>query len=96
MAHEERVTKWGVRHRGRGFCRRAACGIILKPDSGEVFPGRTLDTTCDGAAMTGSSKDGWRHGDPDDAAAENRVAKGIATAVAVAMLATVAFFLFRG
>jgi hypothetical protein len=46
--------------------------------------------------MTGSSKDSWRHGDPDDAAEENPVAEGIATAVAVAILATVAFFLFRG
>jgi len=46
--------------------------------------------------MIGSAKDNRRHGDPDNAAAENPVAEGIATAVAVAILATVAFFLFRG
>jgi len=96
MAHEERVTAWRIRHLGRGFSRRAACGIIPKPDSREVFPGRTLATPCDGAAMIGSAKDNRRHGDPDNAAAENPVAEGIATAVAVAILATVAFFLFRG
>jgi hypothetical protein len=45
--------------------------------------------------MPESSKDSGRHGDPDDAAEENLVAEGIATAVAVAILATVAFFLFR-
>jgi hypothetical protein len=46
--------------------------------------------------MIRDSKDSGRHGDHDDAAAENLVAEGIATAVAVAVLATVAFFLFRG
>ena len=46
--------------------------------------------------MTGSSKDSGRHEDLDDAAKENPVVEGIAMAVAVAVLATVAFFLFRG
>jgi len=46
--------------------------------------------------MSGSSKDSGRHGDPDGTAGENLVAEGIATAVAVAILATVAFLLFRG
>ena len=46
--------------------------------------------------MIGNSNDSGRHGDHDDAAAENLVAEGIATAVAVALLATVAFVLFRG
>jgi hypothetical protein len=46
--------------------------------------------------MIGSSKDSGRHGDAHDAAVEDLVAEGIAMAVAVAILATVAFFLFRG
>ena len=90
------VTAGRVRHRGKGFSWRASCGIILTLDSGEVLPGLMLATPWDGAAMIGNSNDSGRHGDHDDAAAENLVAEGIATAVAVALLATVAFVLFRG
>lgn len=82
-------------HRDKGFSWRASCGIMCTLHSGEVFPGRTLATPCDGAAMIGSSNDSGRYGKLDGSTKENLVAEGIAMAVAVAILATVAFFLFR-
>jgi len=45
--------------------------------------------------MTGSSKDSGRYGKLDGSVKEDLFAEGIAMAVAVAVLATVAFFLFR-
>jgi hypothetical protein len=65
-------------------------------DSGEVFAGRTLAIPWDGDAMTGNSKDSDGHREPDGSTKENLFAEGIAMAVAVAVLATVTFFLFRG
>jgi hypothetical protein len=96
MAHEERITARNVGHHSRGFSRRVVCGIIPNLDPGEVFPGRTQATPCDGAAMNGSSKDSRQRGDSEVSTKENLFAEGIATALAVAVLATVAFLLFRG
>ena len=95
VAPEEWVATWRVRHGGRGFSRCAACGIILVLDSGGGFPGRRLGTPYGGVAMTGSSKDSGRYGKLDGSVKEDLFAEGIAMAVAVAVLATVAFFLFR-
>jgi hypothetical protein len=69
---------------------------MFNPNPGDVFAGRTEATPCDGAAMHGSSKDSRRHGDSGVSTKGNPFAEGVAMAVAVAVLATVAFFLFRG
>jgi len=62
----------------------------------KYFPGTKGATPCDGATMAGRSRDSGRPREADGSTKENLVAEGIATAVAVAILATVAFFLFRG
>jgi hypothetical protein len=46
--------------------------------------------------MIGSSKDNRKDGGSDGSAKESLAAEGLAMVVAVAVLATVAFFLFRG